>query len=101
MDGIYRTTDHKEIKKWAIENSARPAIIDHPQARGDMVGIRLDFPGKKDEELLSEANQTRDISWDEFFRIFEEEKLLFFYTNEKPSNDPRDWYRFEKRDQDH
>lgn len=100
MAGMYTmTTNHEEIKKWAVENGARPAIIDQQQARGDTVGIRLNFPGKEDEELLS-VSQTRDISWDEFFRIFEEEDLTFLYTEDKQTSNPTDWYSFDNRYKD-
>jgi len=46
--------DHKEIQKWAESLDGKPAIIEDPEVGGDNVGLRIDFPGVKDEELLSE-----------------------------------------------
>ncbi len=69
-------------------------IIDHPIARADKVGIRIDFPGEKHEVLMSE---TRAVSWDEFFKILDEQHLLVSYEDEPKGDDPTEWYRFEKR----
>lgn len=55
---------------------ATPQKIDYPDAQGDEVGLRLDFPGNADERDLS-AHQP--IEWDEFFRLFDELQLSFLY----------------------
>jgi uncharacterized lipoprotein len=69
-------------------------IIDHPVARADKLGIRIDFPGETHEVLMSE---TRPATWDEFFQIFEDQNLLLTYEEEPGGGDPTEWYRFEKR----
>jgi uncharacterized lipoprotein len=89
------TTDHKTIKEWGEKYGARPAVIEHPNAPDDVVGIRLDFPGISDELLLS-PRQTQETSWDEFFKLFDEQGLAFVYETEPTGNDPTLWYKFEK-----
>ncbi len=88
------TGDHNEIRAWAENLGGRPMIIDHPVARADKLGIRIEFPGETHEVLMSE---TRPASWDEFFKIFEDQNLLLSYDDDPPGTDPTEWYRFEKR----
>ena len=40
--------------------------------------MRFDFPGKTDEFFLP-TTKVHDISWYEFFKIFEQQKLAFLY----------------------
>ncbi len=89
------TSDHSEIRSWAERLGGRPAIIDHPIARADKIGIRIEFPGETHEVLMSE---TRPASWDEFFKVFEDQRLLLSYDDDPTGSDPTEWYRFEKRD---
>ena len=92
-----RTTDHKVIRKWVALKKGTPAIIDHRVANGDKEGIRINFPGHFDEALLSRKQLKDDVTWNEFFKIFEEEQLVFIYDDAAISQDPSDWYRFDKR----
>ena len=94
------TTDHKEIKKWAEKYGGKPQIIDDSQALADSVGIRIDFPGQTDDLFLPET-KVRDVSWEEFFKKFDELNLAFIYKNEVDLKKPRSLYisyRFIKRD---
>ncbi len=80
------TTNHQEIKQWAEKYGGKPQIIDDPQALADMPGVRIDFPGKTDDEFLPET-KVRDVSWDDFFKKFEENQLAFLYIPEfNPKN---------------
>lgn len=67
-------TDHEIIKQWAISRHGSPQAIDEPISTGDKVGIRINFPGTKDESY-DILERVRDITWDEFFEIFEQNKL--------------------------
>lgn len=89
------TRNHDEIRSWAERLGGKPMIIDHPVARADKRGIRIDFPGESHEVLMSE---TRPASWSEFFKVFEDERLLLSYDDDPTGTDPTEWYRFEKRD---
>ncbi len=62
------TTDHREIRKWVEARGGRPTVV---RTGGEGGILRIDFQ-EPDENL-------EQISWDEFFRIFEERKLAFLY----------------------
>lgn len=88
------TANHNEIRSWAESLGGKPFIIDHPIARADRIGIRIAFPGETHQVLMSE---TRSATWDEFFNVFEDQRLLLSYDDEVSGGDPTEWYRFEKR----
>ena len=62
-------TDHEEIRRWAEERGARPACVRGTGGEGDPGMIRLDFPG------FSGGDSLQEISWDEWFRQFDENNL--------------------------
>jgi hypothetical protein len=70
------TTDHDEIRRWVEERGGRPARVKGTGKRGDSGVLRIDFPGYSGEDTL-EA-----VSWDEFFRTFDESDLAFLYQDE-------------------
>ncbi|MHB8994925.1 MAG: hypothetical protein ACYC63_06730 [Armatimonadota bacterium] len=70
------TTDHEAIKKWAEERQGKPSRV-AGTGDGDAGLLRIDFPDYGNEGKLEE------ISWDDFFKKFEDEKLAFLYQEEK------------------
>lgn len=90
------SVDHETIKKWIIKHKGKPEIIDDPDANGDEIGIRVDFPGPDDDRFF-DANEIREIPWEEFFKIFEDQQLAFEYEAEV-GYDPSLSYRFLKRE---
>lgn len=92
------TTNHQEIRDWIERNDGIPYLIDHPEAKADKKGLRINFPGYIDEMLLSESQLGKEISWEEFFSMFEEQQLRFLYEEPVEGVDPTRWYRFENRD---
>ncbi len=69
------TTDHDTIRKWAEKQGGKPAAVDRTH-RGEDVGIiRVMFP----KAPHSEHDHLVEITWDEFFREFEERKLALLY----------------------
>jgi hypothetical protein len=80
MSSAEKTTDHKVIRKWVEERGGRPARVaetapGHEDARKGSGGIlRVDFQ-EPDESL-------EEISWSEFFAIFEKNKLAFLYQED-------------------
>ncbi|HEU4795453.1 MAG TPA: hypothetical protein VFT02_07475 [Pyrinomonadaceae bacterium] len=68
------TTNHDEIKKWVEDRGGRPAIVKGTE-RGDSALLRIDYPGYSGEDTLEE------ISWEEFFEIFDDNKLAFLYQD--------------------
>lgn len=73
------TWNHKEIKEWVEKHGGKPAIFDDPTAITDKIGIRIDFPGHKDERYMHSTVVAKVVSWEEFFKIFEKRKLAFVY----------------------
>ena len=68
MSTSEQTTDHDTIKNWAQSRDGYPAVI---RTKGEGGVLRIDF-GEPEQEL-------ERIEWDEFFQIFEENKLSFLY----------------------
>jgi hypothetical protein len=79
MAAAKRTTDHDEIRRWAEGHAGKPARVKGTGNDRDPGLLRIDFPGYRGEHTLEE------ISWDEFFRGFEENHLAFLYQDEADS----------------
>lgn len=62
-------TDHDEIRRWAEVRNGRPACVRGTGGGGDVGMIRLDFPG------FTEGESLESITWDEWFRAFDENNL--------------------------
>ena len=71
------TTDHDEIRRWVEERGGRPSHVTETGSSGDPGVLRIDF-GDQDEGL-------EEISWDDWFRAFEENELAFLYQDEGES----------------
>ncbi|MDI6838768.1 hypothetical protein [Ciceribacter thiooxidans] len=71
MTTARQTTDHQDIRKWTEARSGRPAKV-KGASRGGI--LRIDF--REPDENLEE------ISWQEFFDIFDSAKLAFLYQDE-------------------
>jgi hypothetical protein len=75
------TTDHGEIRKWIEHRGGRPARV-RGNLDEDAVGLlRIDLPGTGHREHLE------PITWDEFFRKFEDRDLALLYRQE-PMDSP-------------
>ncbi|MBD9371797.1 hypothetical protein IB238_03970 [Rhizobium sp. ARZ01] len=70
MSDAKTTSNHTEIREWVEERNGRPAKV-----RGEKTGgiLRIDF-GKPEDALEA-------ISWDDFFRIFDENDLAFLHQD--------------------
>src|SRR3954467_2483725 len=73
------TTDHEEIRRWAEERGGVPSTVTATERGGDPGVLRIDFPGFSGEGTLEE------ISWDDFFRKFDENRLAFLYEADSNS----------------
>ena len=80
MSEAKTTTDHNEIRNWVEARGGHPARVKATAGDGSGV-LRIDYPGFSGEERL-EA-----ITWDEFFKGFEENKLAFLYQEETSAGD--------------
>jgi hypothetical protein len=69
MTASRTTTDHATIRRWAEARGGHPARVRGTGGTGGL--LRIDF-GPPEERL-------EKITWDEFFRIFDENALAFLY----------------------
>lgn len=68
------TTDHDEIRSWIEERGGRPSRVKQSGGKGGPGILRVDF-GDRDDSL-------EEISWDDFFKAFEENHLAFLHQDE-------------------
>jgi len=80
-----RTQDHDTIQRWVDERGGSPAVV-----RGTHVDesglLRIDFGDTND--------QLEDISWDEFFKIFDENNIEFLYQDKTDEGDTSRFFKF-------
>ena len=67
------TTDHEEIRKWAEARGGKPSTVAGTGKKNDSGILRIDFPGYSGKDTLEE------ISWEDFFKKFDESDLQFLY----------------------
>ena len=69
-----KTTDHEEIRKWVEERGGYPAMVaatERNDREGGILRIDFDDPGGNDDPGLHR------ISWEEFFKVFDDSDLAF------------------------
>lgn len=89
MSEAQKITSHDEIRKWAEERGGRPARVkDTAGKNGDGV-LRFDF-AEPDESL-------EEISWEDFFRIFDENKLALLAQDETSAGKTSRFSKFVNR----
>jgi hypothetical protein len=86
MSEARTTTDHREIKSWAEERGGRPSRV---RDAGEGGILRIDF-GEAEERL-------EEIGWDEFFRIFDENRLAFLHQDETGTGGTSRFNKFVER----
>lgn len=86
------TTDHDVIRQWAEERGGVPATVDGTE-HGDHLGVlRFAFGGDDD--------RLREVSWEEWFRTFDDRRLNFLYQEEKKDGSPSMFFRLESPDRE-
>jgi hypothetical protein len=75
--GAQVTTDHDEIRKWAEARGGKPAAVKATHRGKDSGIIRVIFP----EAPNANDDSLEEISWDEFFRKFDEAELALVYQD--------------------
>jgi hypothetical protein len=83
------TTDHSKIRHWAEKRGGHPATVKATSSDGDAGILRFDFD-PKDEGL-------KDVSWDEFFRKFDGEKLALLYQDRTSEGEISRFHKFVDR----
>lgn len=69
----HTTRDHDEIRRWAVAHDATPSVVSRT---GGM--LRFEFAATPPGELA-------DVSWNDFFRVFDERGLELVY-DDKPGS---------------
>ena len=69
------TTNHEEIRSWVGQRGGHPARVK------DTAILRIDYPGFSGEDSLKE------ISWEEFFEVFDRNDLTFLYQENLESGE--------------
>lgn len=78
----HTTTDHDEIRRWVDEHDGSPARVRGTEGSGPGTGVlRIDFPGGAGEDQLEH------ISWDEWFKTFDDNGLALLYQEKKASGE--------------
>ena len=88
------TTDHDTIRKWAEARGGQPSHVRETANDGDPGVLRIDFPGYTGEQTLEQ------ISWDTFFKKFEENQLAFLYQERTADGDKSRFNKLVSRDQE-
>jgi hypothetical protein len=86
------TTDHDEIRRWVEAHGGTPATVRGTERGDDDAGVlRIDLPGGTGEDQLEH------LSWDEWFRKFDEAGLAFLYQEEKADGSDSTFFKLVKR----
>jgi hypothetical protein len=86
------TTDHKTIQKWAVARGGKPTSVKGTERDGEAGLLRIDFPG------YSGGDRLEEISWDEFFKKFDEKNLAFLYQEHTSSGEESRFFKLISRD---
>jgi hypothetical protein len=92
MSDAKTTTNHQVIRKWVEARGGHPACVKGTGGKGDPGMLRIDYPGFSGEETLQE------ISWEEFFKAFEENDLAFLYQDKTADGKESRFSKFVARD---
>jgi hypothetical protein len=92
MATAHPLTDHDEIRRWAEARKAKPACVRRTGGKGDVGMIRLDFPGYSGEESLE------PISWEDWFKKFDESDLALLVQEETASGERSNFNKLVKRE---
>jgi hypothetical protein len=92
MASAQPVTDHRHIREWAEARKAKPACVRGTGGKNDTGMIRLDFPGFTGSETL------QPISWDEWFRAFEENNLALLIQEETADGQQSNFNKLVSRD---
>jgi hypothetical protein len=85
------TTDHEEIRRWVEENGGTPASVRGTEDGGEAGVLRIDFPGGAGEDQLE------PISWDSWFKKFEDAGLAFLYQTERSGGGGSTFHKLVRR----
>lgn len=81
------TTHHEVIKQWAEERKATPATVSGTEHDDHLGVLRFDFGG--------DSQDLQHVSWDEWFKTFDERRLNFIYQEQRTDGTDSNFFRLE------
>ena len=87
------TKRHQIVRHWAEERGAVPAAVPGTEQNGGLCVLRFDFPDSADQNLMH-------ISWEQFFKTFDECDLTFVYQETQKSGQKSFFFRFDNSQKD-
>jgi hypothetical protein len=82
------TTSHDVIQKWADGRGAVPATVEGTEHGGRPGVLRLRFPNSRSKQLV-------ELSWDEWFSVFDDRGLNFIYQEKRADGRTSSFFRLE------
>jgi hypothetical protein len=82
------TTDHEVIRRWAEARGGVPATVPGTEHDDHLGVLRFDFPG-------GGGNNLEHVSWEEWFRTFDERNLNFLYQEKRSDGHDSNFFRLE------
>lgn len=88
MPASATTKDHDTIKKWVEERGGKPATVKRTLKPGGKPGVlRLMFDDSDTDTLV-------EISWDDFFQVFDENNLMLLYQEKTAQGTLSRFFKF-------
>lgn len=88
------TTNHEVIRRWARARGAKPATIAGTERDGRAGVLTFDLPGYRENRRL------RHITWNDWFRTFDERGLNLIYQEQLRDGRPSNFFRTESPDRE-
>jgi hypothetical protein len=82
------TRSPEVIRAWAEERGGRPATVPGTEHDGRPGVLRFDFGGGDNDRL-------QEISWDDWFRTFQERNLVFLFQEKKADGSQSNFFRLD------
>ncbi len=87
------TRSHEVIQAWAKQRGGEPATVPGTDHDGHAGVLRLNFPGYGGQNLET-------ISWDDWFRSFDERRLVFLFQEHKADGSESNFFRLDSPDRE-
>lgn len=85
------TTDRFAIQKWVEKRGGKPATVKLANKAGKVTILRIHFTGRGNDDEL------QDISWDDFFKAFDQHKLAFLFQEKTADGKESRFFKFVRR----
>lgn len=88
------TRSHEVIRDWAERRDAIPAAASRGPG-GEPRTLRFDFRGPNGNAGNGRNRRLEPIDWDEFFRVFDDRKLVFLYQERRRDGSDSNFFRLD------